>query len=241
MTRLRILLMLLIPPILLFLCALMIIWLPLPQPFPPALSRGRNLMSAIVTGILGAGYIVGLALYVVATFLRAGRVFDPVLAPAGMVSKSYLVFGRQYQGVLEGREVEIYFVPSSGIRLAQLNVYVAADIGMRVAMGWRRPLLDCGNCERLEAAGAELRGVQVYAQEEERAGRLLNDAASSEAIARLLADQEAYGIREIYLQPERVWLRARPQGMNGKRFRQWLDDVLVLAEASEKAFEALSE
>ncbi|HEY88274.1 MAG TPA: hypothetical protein G4N98_00885 [Thermoflexia bacterium] len=241
MTRLRILLMLLIPPILLFLCALMIIWLPLPQPFPPALSRGRNLMSAIVTGILGAGYIVGLALYVVATFLRAGRVLDPVLASAGMVSKSYLVFGRQYQGVLEGREVEVYFVPSSGIRPAQLNVYVAADIGMRVAMGWRRPLLDCGNCERLEAAGAELRGVQVYAQEEERAGRLLNDAASSEAIARLLADQEAYGIREIYLQPERVWLRARPQGMNGKRFRQWLDDVLVLAEASEKAFEALSE
>lgn len=243
MTKLRILLMLLIPPILLFLCALIIIWLPLPQPFPPALSGGRNLMSAIVTGVLGAGYIVGLAVYVVATFLRAGRVLDPVLASAGMVSKSYLVFGRQYQGVLEGREVEVYFVPSSGISPAQLNVYVAAEIGTRVALGWRRPLLDCGNCERLEVAGTELRGVQMYAQEqeEERAGRLLSNATSSKAIARLLADQEEYGIREIYLQPERVWLRARPQGMRGQLFRQWLDDVLALAEASEKAFEELSE
>ncbi len=198
-------------------------------------------MSAIVTGVLGAGYVVGLAVYVVSTFLRAGRVLDPVLASAGMVSKSYLVFGRQYQGVLEGREVEVNFVPSSGVRPAQLNVYVAVNIGTRVALGWQRPLLDCRDCERLEAAGAELRGVQVYAQEEERAGRLLNDAASKEAMARLLDDQETYGIREIYLQPERVWLRARPQGMRGKRFRQWLDDVLVLAEASEKAFEELSE
>ncbi len=113
-------------------------------------------MSAIVTGVLGAGYIVGLSLYVVSTFLRAGRVLDPVLAPAGMVSKSYLVFGRQYQGVLAGREVEIYFVPSSGIRPAQLNVYVAADIGTRVAMGRQRSLLGCEYCERLEAAGVDV-------------------------------------------------------------------------------------
>ena len=151
------------------------------------------------------------------------------------------MFGRLYQGVLEGREVEIYFMPASGVRPAQLNVYVAADIGTRVALGWQRPLLDCRDCERLEAAGAELRDVKVYAQEEERAGRFLSDAASREAMARLLDDQEEYGIREIYLQPERVWLRAHPQGMRGKLFRQWLDDVLALAEASEKAFEELSE
>ena len=198
-------------------------------------------MSAIVTGVLGAGYIVGLALYVVSTFLRAGRVLDPVLASAGMVSKSYLVFGRQYRGVLEGREVEVCFVPSSGIRPAQLNVYVAADIGTRAAIGRQRPLLDCRDCAQLEVAGTELQDVQMYAQQEERAGRLLSDAASSEAIARLLDDQEEYGIREIYLQPERVWLRARPQGMSGKQFRQWLDDMLALAEASEKSLEALSE
>ena len=191
-------------------------------------------MSALVTGVLGAGYVVGLAVYVVSTFLRAGRVLDPVLTAKGMVSKSYLVFGRQYQGELESREVEVYFVPSQGVRPAQLNLYVEADIGTRVAIGWQRPLLDCRDCARLEVAGAELGGLQVYAQQEERAGRLLTDAASREAMARLLDDREEYGFREIYLQPERVWLRAHPQGMSEGRFRQWLDDVLALAEAGEK-------
>ena len=192
-------------------------------------------MSALVTGVLGAGYVVGLAVYVVSTFLRAGRVLDPVLTAKGMVSKSYLVFGRQYQGELESRGVKVYFVPSQGVRPAQLNLYVEADIGTRVAIGWQRPLLDCRDCARLEVAGAELVGLQVYAQEEERAGRLLTDAASREAMTRLLDDREEYGFREIYLQPERVWLRAHPQGMTEGRFRQWLDDVLALAEAGEKA------
>ena len=74
-----------------------------------------------------------------------------------------------------------------------------------------------------------MEALQVYAQDAERATRLLSDAANSAAIACLLDDQEAYGLREVYLQPERVWLRAHPRRMEGKRFRQWLDAVLVLA------------
>jgi len=234
---LRILFWLLVFPVLLFLCALTIMRLPLPQPFPPALSGGRNLMSAIVTGVLGAGYIVGLAAYVVSAFLRAGRVLDPVLTSMGMISESYLLFGRQYRGELEGRKVEVYFVPPRAIWPTQLNVYVEADIGARVAIGRQRPWLDCQHCARLEVVGAGLAGLQVYAQEEARAGRLLSDAASREALARLLDDQEKYGLREIYLQPERVWLRAHPRGVGERRFRQWLDDVLALARTGEKALE----
>jgi len=194
-------------------------------------------MSAIVTGVLGMGYIVGLTVYVVSAFMQAGSVLDPVLKSREMDSKSYLVFGRRYQGRLEGREVEVNFVPSQGIRPAQLNVYVEADIGTRVAIGRQRPLLDCRDCTRLEAAGLGLVGLQVYVQEEERAARLLTETAIREAIVRLLGDQEEYGFREIYLQPGKIWLRAHPQGMSEELFRQWLEDMLALAEAGEKAFE----
>ena len=186
-------------------------------------------MAAIVIGVLSLGYIAGLAVYVISASLRAGRVLDPVLAPLGMTTKRYMLFGRQYRGEIAGREVEVYFVPSRANWPAQLDIYVEADIGTRVAIGRQRPLLDCRHCARLEVVGAEMEALQVYAQDAERATRLLSDAANSAAIARLLDDQEAYGLREVYLQPERVWLRAHPRRMEGKRFRQWLDAVLVLA------------
>lgn len=99
----------------------------------------------VARGVLGGlgGSNVGLAVYVASSFLRAGRILDSVLTPIGLVSGSYPVFGRRYHGVIEGREMEVYFVPSQGVRPAQLNVYVGADPGTRMAIGRQRPLLDC--------------------------------------------------------------------------------------------------
>ncbi len=232
--RLRILLLILLPPILLFL------WAPLPHPFPPALSAGRDQMSAIVTGILGIGYLIGLAVYVTSSFRRAGRVLDPVLTSTGLASESYLVFGGQYRGVIEGRQVEVCLVPSQGIRPALLNIHVSAKLGARMAIGQRRPLLDCRDCARLEVAELGLGPLQVYAQEEERSRRLLTSPASREALTRVMEAQEEHGFREIYFQPGRVWLPAHPHRMTEELFRQWLEDVLALAETGEEAFESLT-
>jgi hypothetical protein len=102
-------------------------------------------------------------------------------------------------------------------------------------VGQGRPLLDCRDCAPLEIAGAELGDVQVYAQQERDARRLLADPVSREVLARLLRDQEGSGFREVYLQPGSVWLRARPRQVTEGRFRQWFDDALALAEAGEKA------
>jgi len=232
--RWRILLLILVPPILLFLCALLFLWAPLPHPFPPALSAGRDRISVIVTGILGIGYLIGLAVYVTSSFRRAGRVLDPVLTSTGLASESYLVFGRQYRGMIEGREVEVYFVPSQGVRSAQLSISVSAKLGARIAIGQRRPLLDCRDCARLEIAESGLSHLQFYAQEEGLARRLLADTASREALTRVMETHEEHGFRELYLQPQRVWLRAHPRRMTGELFRQWLEDVLALAEAGEE-------
>lgn len=231
----RIVLWLLILPILLFLCALAMLWLPLPPPFPPALSSERTLLAAIVTGVLGAGCVAGLGIYAVSAFLRAGRVLDSVLTPMGMTSERYLLFGRQYRGEVQGRQVEIQFLPARALWPTQLNVYVKAGIGTRMAIGRQRPLLDCRHCARLEMGWAELSGLHVYAEDEGKARRLLDDTASREALARLLDDQERHGLREVYLQPGRVWLRAHPCRMSEGRLRQWLDDLLALAETGEKA------
>ena len=232
--RSRILFLILVSPILLLLCALLFLWVPLPYPFPPTLSAGRNQISAIVAGILGSGYLIGLTVYVVSSFRRAGRVLDPVLTSTGLASESYLMFGRQCRGKVEGREVEVRFVPSQGVWPAHLSLRVSAKLGSRMAIGQRRPQLDCRECVRLEVEESGLSHLQFYAQEEGHARRVLVDPASREALIRVMEAHEEQGFRELYLQPEWVWLRAHPRWMTEDLLRQWLEDVWALAEVGEE-------
>ena len=95
-------------------------------------------------------------------------------APLGMISESYLLFGRRIPRRTRGTKVEVYFVPARAVWPTQLNVYVEADIGTVMAIGRQRPLLGCQHCARLEVVGADLAGLQMYAQEEERAGHFWN-------------------------------------------------------------------
>jgi hypothetical protein len=194
-------------------------------------------MAAIAAGILGAGYLIGLAVHVMALFVRAGRVLDPVLKPAGLRTESYLAFGRRYRGVIQEREVEVTFLPSQGVSAAQLNVYVSASLGTRVAIAKGKPLLDCGDCPRVNLDESPLGGFQVYSRDGEYARRLLADSEVRDALERLLDGGDVAGIREVYLQLDRAWLRARPHGLTEGLFRQWLDDLIALAEAGEKMLE----
>jgi hypothetical protein len=235
--KLRILLLILVLPALLFVCALLLTWTPLPYPFPPPFSGARDRMAAIATGILGAGYLIGLTVYVMASFVRAGRALDPVLTSAGLVPEGYLAFGRRYRGVIQGREVQVTFLPSQGVSAAQLNVYVSASLGTRVAIARGKPLLDCGDCPRVKLDEAPLGGFQVYSRDGEYVRSLLDDSEVRDALERLLDDGDVVGSREMYLQPERVWLRARPRGLTEGLFRQWLDDLIALARAGEKVLE----
>jgi hypothetical protein len=227
------LLLILVPSVLLLACALIVLWVPLPGPFPPPFSDGRNLLVAIVTGILGIGTIVGLAVYVVSSFLRAGRGLDPTLEAMGLVSERYLAFGRRYRGAVDGRDVEVTALPGYGVHSPQADLRVTANLAFRMAVGRQRPLLDCRDCPLLELEPPKWAGLQIYAGDAERARRLLDDPASAAALQRLIG--EAPGLIEVYVQPERIWLRARIHAVTGVRVQRWFDDLLALAEAGERA------
>ena len=231
----RVLLLILVPPILLLLFAVLFLWVPLPQPFPPALSDGRSRLSAMVTGVVGIAYLIKLAICIVSSFLQASRVLDPVLGPQGLASESIELFGRRYRGSIEGREVEVTYLPGYGFSRPLLNVYVSADTGTRVAIGPSRPLLDCRECARLDVEEASLSHLEVYAQEEDIARRVLSAPEGRTALGRLLPEQGVPGTRHVYIQPGRVWLRARIRRMTEPQFRQLLDDTLALAPALEAA------
>ena len=230
----RLILLLLVPPLLIFGCALIMIWVPLPRPLPPALSSGRNLMAAVATGILGIGYIVGLAVYLVSSFSATGRVLDPVFGSRGLASRRYMLFGQQYHGLVRGRQVDVQFMPSQGIQRAQLQVYVAADVDARVAIGTQRPLLDCRDCARIEITRPELRHLEVYAQDAAWVRTWLDRPANSAALGHLMNDPQGLGLRELYVQPDRIWLRAHPSArVTALQVGQWFDDLLALAAGVE--------
>jgi hypothetical protein len=229
----RVLLAIVVPVALIFGCALVLMWLPLPQPFSPALSDGRNRLAAVVTGILAGGYLIALAIWVVTSILGAGRILEPVLTAAGLASESYGLFGQRYRGAIQGRELEVTFLPAQGVAPAKLDVYVAADMGTRLAIGPSRPLLDCRDCPRLDLDGSGLDHFEVYAQDDTYARALLADAGSGDALRGLLDNQGRFGLCEVYVQPDRIWLRARPRALTAERFENWMADLLALAEVGE--------
>ncbi len=230
----RVVLMILVPAVLLFGVALLLLWLPLPGPFPAPLSRGRNLMAAVVTGVLGLGYVVGLVVYVVSSVGQAAQTLDAALTARGLASSSYMGTGRRYQGLVEERQVTVYFMPAQGMQRAMVDVRVSADLGTRAALGETRPLLDCRDCARMTPAGADWARFAVYGEDETWVRRLLADPVSGALLLDLLGDRQRDGLRELYLQPDTVWLRARPaMAVTGEHVQRWLDDVLALAQAAE--------
>jgi hypothetical protein len=157
-----------------------------------------------------------------------------VLESSGLASEPYLLFGRRYRGRAEGRDVSVTFLPAQGFRPAQLDLTVGAQLGLRAALAARRPLLDCGDCPRLELEPVDWDGPSLWTRDGEEVRRLLGDAAARAALGDLVGG--AGGPRcELYLQPERMWLRMRGRRLTEAQLRRWLDGLLALAGAAERA------
>jgi hypothetical protein len=222
-------LLLLLLPVLLFGCALFMLRVPLPA----SLEGARNPVAAIATGLVGATCLAGIVVYVIASLRRASHSLDPVLTPLGLAAKPHALYGRQYHGLLQGRRVQVHYLPAQASRSVRLDLYLDAALGTRMAIGRRRPLLDCRDCPRVDVE-ADLGPLQVYAEDETQARRLLADETVRAAIRRLLADPTSPGPQELYIQPGQVWLRARPWRIGEGQIEAWLDDLLALAEAGER-------
>lgn len=227
----RIIPMIVIPVILLFGVALLIMWLPLPRPLPPALGSARTAIAAATTGVLGLVYLVGIGIYLVATVRQASQVLDPILLSRGMSVQADVGVGRVYRGQVDGRTVEVAFVAGRALDRSLLNVTVTADVGTRAALGAQRPLLDCRQCPSVEVA--TLPSLQVVAQDEGWVRTWLAAPGSQAALEGMLGAGSGGGARELYVQPERLWLRARPNRVDPEQVSGWLDDLLWLASVAE--------
>ncbi|MBN1316740.1 MAG: hypothetical protein JXA42_14775 [Anaerolineales bacterium] len=230
----RLVLMFLLIPIVLFGVALSLMWIPLPAPLPPVSSSGRNLMAAICTGLVGLVFLVGFAVYTIDFFRQAVHKLDNAFRPPLYSSQSYMGVGRQYRGTEQGRRVEVNYIPAARLQPALLNIYIDAGSGTSAAIGKERPLLDCRDCPLVEHLSSDLDGLEIYAADPEWMRSYLDDPSTRNAVIRLMEGKER-GFRELYIQPDRIWLRSHPRyNVSAEQVRRWCDDLLALAKAAER-------
>jgi hypothetical protein len=232
----RILIFFLVLPVLVFVCALIVYRMPLPA----RLDGSRDLIAAIAAGLTGMGALAGLVVYLLVSLRHASRILEPTLTGLGLDAR-WSLLGRRYTGTLAERSTRVTYRPAFALQPARLDVSMAAQLDQRLAAGTgpQRPLLDCRDCPRLEVPG--LPGIGIYAPDEARTRAWLDRPGVEPALFRALGGLGVSGTSELYLQPERLWLRARfrapADAIASSRFTRAVKDLMpalqTLLEAAE--------
>ncbi|MBN1437120.1 MAG: hypothetical protein JW936_08585 [Sedimentisphaerales bacterium] len=229
----RIILILFAAPIILLGFALLVMLVPLPGPLPEARSDGRNLIAAISTGILALIGLVTLTIHIVRALRLSGNLEQSLLEPftkETFTCENYQVVGRKFQGQVAGCSVQAEFIPPKAMQHALLNIYVQADIGFNAAIGAAKPILAQRGCKQVELADEVLKHLRIYSDNEEQLKNLLQRSEYKQAIAQLLSEQKLLGLRELYIQPKKIHLRARPTAaVTSQHTEQWLKNLITLA------------
>ncbi|MFH1195731.1 MAG: hypothetical protein V1720_08445 [bacterium] len=218
-----------------FILALLLISIPLPDIFPERLSRGRNLLAAITIGVCGLFYLVYIARYVSKAFMRQGAVLDPVCLKKGMTSENYQVYGKHYSGVFSGRKIDVYYTPARKLAVPLMNIYLNTTSNVRLAVGEKKPLMDCSDCPKIEPGYPELDHLQIFSGDSVWVQKFFDNPDNRTLINRLISGWKEIGLRELYLQPGKIWLHSHPYfKVTYNDIEQWFDALPVLADAVEK-------
>jgi hypothetical protein len=242
-------------------CALVSALLPLPR-----FMDGESTRSAIfVLGLFGFLFTFVVAVIGAALWLRT-RAFnrlDAAFTPLGLAGRGYLLTGRQYQGLVEGRLVTATFSrrrsfggfgsnASLKINLeaalkTQTTLAIKSALGAAISQAFGR--------QPMPLADPDFDQLAVYASDEPWTRALLADPAARAAALTLIAAPGAnmtfaHGragvvehlppgpseIRRLDIGPKAVmlWLNGMPdQTITPENVRAWLDLLGRVARASE--------
>ena len=207
----RIVLALVVPVILLFGLALLLMWLPLPTPLPQPASAARTALAAGVVGALGVVYLGGIAVLAVGRVVRTGRALDEVLLSEGMTVSRHSLIGRSYVGNAAGRETRILWVPGHGLQRGQLIVDVSGAFGFSMAIADHTPLKPTADAVTVPIPSGLGWTPTLLAPPAcaDGASRAILEMAAGADLQLLLAGGQGRGTRELTVSPDGLRLRAR--------------------------------
>lgn len=228
-------LILLIPPILIAGIAFLSILIPLPSPFPQPGSQARNLPAALLTGILGLLWVIGITFYTINSFLSSRSEIESTMTAQGLKGRRYLLFGSMYTGEINGERVEVQFMPNRAPYHSLLNIWIGTHIKKHMSIGMKRPLEGCSDCKKVEIFPNPLGEFQAYAEDIAWAQNLLSDPEICGMILTLMNVPGRLEMREIYVQNGQCRLHVRPtQPLMEHELQLWLDTLLVFSKTIEK-------
>ncbi|MBN1813663.1 MAG: hypothetical protein JXA14_17620 [Anaerolineae bacterium] len=169
---------------------------------------------------------------------RRARQYDALFTPSGLTGKMYMINGRQYQGTVQGHQVDVrlYRGPALDIRVdttAQTRLSIANSdaVSLTLARAFGR--------EPLELSDPDLSGITVFAHDEGWAISLLINPEVKALLPRLILSESSFLMRQIHLEPGRLRLFLyRNKGLfkfsiTPEQTEQWLNGLLSLARIAE--------
>lgn len=180
--------------------------------------------------------IAGVAIWGIWTIRKRANQLDTIFLPLGLSGRGYLTNGRQYHGLVSGRQVDVYFY-----RGPALDIYVAAPLRTRVGIGLKsnQSRLASNITKRipLETGDPALAELAIYPSDPQWCAKLLEDLQVKRILPRLMADQGPFEIRNLLIQPEAVQLSLHHipvQQITSEAMEHWLNDLVELAQIAER-------
>ncbi|MGC9314163.1 MAG: hypothetical protein ACP5G4_00890 [bacterium] len=214
--------------IVLFAAALLLIFLPLPKPFPPAMSSQRNLLSAIAIGILGMILLIWFIFGLLEDVRRRGNLLDPAFDELGFDKSSYLLTGRKYFGVVKGFRVDATYHQQYRVEPAKLDIVIRSEFTVEFAVSKKRPLLYLRDCP-LAKIVLPRDDIQVFSKSDEKVRELMFDYRLWDSINSLF--EWDFNLMELYVTSTLMVIHIRGYDLSPSQVSQIIEDVIIICGA----------
>lgn len=190
---------------------------------------------------LSGTFVVGLIIWVLVNNRKIYAQFDQAFTPLGLTRSRYLIRGLRYRGAYRGRAVNVYYIISGGryLRSARLEIYLSGAFHTRLGIGTQSALSGFGLAltgqTPLEMPDPAYAGLLINPLDETWSRQLLEDVTARDIVARLVG-QDTPGVRALHFSPANIRLYVGHFDLSiltPEAVRQWLEDLLALAEIGE--------
>lgn len=176
---------------------------------------------------------------------------DPAFEALGLEARSsgFGMSGREYHGMVDGRELHVYYYRRYTRRMGSLATYEGSVLDVhvytpslktRAGISLRNKIGQAINrmikSEEVEIADPDYADVMAYAKDENWTLGLLEDEEAKTRILRLINDPSPAGLGQVIVFPEMLnvkLLRLPEAQLTPEVARQWIEDAIALAEIAE--------
>ena len=185
--------------------------------------------------------IGGTAFWVFSRNRETYRQLDRAFCAVGLTGSRYLISGRQYQGTVRGRKVNVYYYISSGrtFRTPDLTIYIEGNFNTRLGIGSKNILTTAGGTlagqTHLELNEPAYDELLIYPLDETWSRNLLVAPQARDAVTRMVG-KDTPGTRGVIFAPQSLKLQIRHFDLDivtPDSVREWIDDMLALTEIGE--------